>query len=65
MEDGNYLEYFLKLIFIGVWLLYNVVLVSAIQKSGSVMCIHRSPRFWISSPFRSAQSIEQSSLAIQ
>ena len=50
------------LIFIGVQLLYNVVLVSAVQPSESVIHIHISPLFWISFPFRSPQSTEQSSL---
>ena len=36
---------FLKLIFIGVQLLYNVVLVSAVQQSESAICIHTSPFF--------------------
>ena len=45
--------YFYFLIFIGVQLLYNVVLVSAVQQSESAICIHISPVFWISFPFRS------------
>ena len=53
---------FFKLIFIGVQLLYNVVLVSAVQQSESAICIHISPLFWISFPFSSPQSTEQSSL---
>ena len=32
--------YFLKLVFIGVELIYNVVLVSAVQQSQSYTCIH-------------------------
>ena len=51
-----------KLIFTGVQLLFNVVLISAVQQSESAIHIHISPLFWISSPFRSAQSTEQSSL---
>ena len=51
-----------KKIFIGVQLLYNVVLVSTVQQSLSAIRIHISPLFWISFPFRSAQTIEQSSL---
>ena len=41
--------YFFKLliIFIGVWLFYNVVFVSAVQQNESVI----SPLFWISFPF--------------
>ena len=37
---------------------YNVVLVSALQKSESAIHIHISPRFWISFPFRSPLSTE-------
>ena len=47
---------------IGVQLLYNVVLVSAVQQSESAIHIHISPSFWISFPFRSPQTTEQSSL---
>ena len=47
--------------FIGVQLFYNVVLVSTVQQSESAMCIHISPLFWISFPFRSLQITEQSS----
>ena len=36
---------FLKLIFTGVWLIYNVVLVSAVQQSESVIHIHTSTLF--------------------
>ena len=55
----------LKTMFIGVWLLYDVVLVSAVQQSESAACKHRSLLFWISFPFRSPQSIEKSSLFYQ
>ena len=60
----EYTYYFLfslflsKLIFIGVELLYSVVLVSAVQQSESAICIHISPLFYISFPFRSPQSTE-------
>ena len=37
--------FFLKLIFIGVQLIYNVVLVSALQQSESVIHIHISTLF--------------------
>ena len=43
-------SHFLKLIFIGVQLLYNVVLVFAVQGSKSAMCIHMSPPAWASLP---------------
>ena len=56
------IDTFFKLIFVGGQLLYNVVLVSAVQQSASAVRIHISPLFWISFPFRSPQSIEQSSL---
>ena len=36
---------FLKFIFIGVSLLYNIVLVAAVQQSRSAVCIHISPPF--------------------
>ena len=38
------------------------MLVSAVQQTESTMHIHISPLFWISFPFRSPQSTEQSSL---
>ena len=50
------------LICIGVQLLYNFVLVSVVQQSEFGICIHTSLLFWIYFPFRSPQSIEQSSL---
>ena len=59
--DTNILFY-LFIYFIGVQLLYNVVLVSAIQQSESATRIHISPLPWISFPFRSPESTEQSSL---
>ena len=43
---------YIYIIFIGIQLLYNVVLVSTIQQSESVMHIHKSISFWISFPFR-------------
>ena len=49
--------YFLK-IFIGVQLLYNVVLVSTVQQSETAIHIHISPLFWISFLFRSPQGTE-------
>ena len=49
-------------IFIGVQLLYNVVLVSTVQQSESAIRIHICPLFWISFSCRSLQSTEQSSL---
>ena len=47
---------FLLLIYIRAELLYNGVLVSAIQKNESSICLHISPLFWISFSFRSPQS---------
>ena len=43
-------------------MLYNVVFISAVQQSESVICIHIFPLFWISFPFRSPQSTELSFL---
>ena len=40
----------LKKNFIGVWVLYNVVLVSAKQLSESAICIHIFPPSWVSLP---------------
>ena len=51
-----------KLVFIGVYLLCNVVLVSAVQKTESAIHNDISPPFWTSFPFRSPQCIKQSSL---
>ena len=44
---------FFKLIFIGVYLLYSVVLVSTTQQSESATHGHLSLLFWISFPFSS------------
>ena len=49
-------------VFIGVQLLYSVVFL-AVQQSESVTCIHISPLFQISFPFRPPQSTEQISLS--
>ena len=46
-------------------LLYDVVLVSAIQQGESAVCLHISSSFWISFPFRSSKSIEQIPRAVQ
>ena len=54
-------EFFLKNKLFGVYLIYGVMLVSAVKQSESVTRIH-TPLFWTSSPFRSPQSIGQSSL---
>ena len=52
-------------------MLYNIVLVSAVQQSESAVCIHISPFFWAflpsrppSHPFRSPQSTKLSSLLL-
>ena len=58
-EHPYFLFYF---IFIGVQLIYNVVLVSGVQQSESVIHIHISTLFQILFPYRSLQRIEQSSL---
>ena len=51
-----------KKIFIGIQLIYNVVLFPAVQQSGSVIHIHRSTLLLDSFPIRSLWSTEQSSL---
>ena len=51
-----------KKIFIGVQLIYNVVLVSGAQQSESVIHMHISTLFQILFPYRPLQSTEQSSL---
>ena len=59
---------FLKKNFIGVQSIYNVVLVSGVQQSESVIHIHISTLFFfflILFPYRLLQSIEQSSLCYQ
>ena len=53
---------FFQLIFIGVWLLYSVVVVSAVQQSESSPHMHIFPLFWIYFTFSLPQSIELSSL---
>ena len=60
-SDSLSILFFFQLIFIRVYLLYNVVLVSSVEQSESAMCIHVT-LFWISFSFRLPQSIEQSSL---
>ena len=50
------------LIFIGLLLLYNAVLVSTVQQSESVMHTHIATLFKNSIPVWSLQSIEQSSV---
>ena len=64
LPKGMSLLYFYFLIFIGVQLIYNIVLVSAIQQSESVLYIyiHLFPPFQIDFPDRSLQSQQQSSL---
>ena len=54
--------YIYIIIFIAVQLIYNVVLVSGVQQSESVMHIHIPTLFEILFPCRSLQSIEQCSL---
>ena len=43
--------FFYWFFFIGVQLLYNVVLVSVVQWSDSTICVHISPPSWTSLPF--------------
>ena len=44
------------LIFIALYLLYNVVLVSIVQQSDSASHMPLSPLFWIAFPFRAPSS---------
>ena len=39
--------------FIGVWLVYGVLLVSTVDQSEAALPVQVSPPFWISLPFRS------------
>ena len=56
------LSNFFNLIFIGIQLIYNVVLVSGVQQSESIIHIPISTHFQILFPYRALQSTEQSSL---
>ena len=47
-----------KKFFIGVWLIYNVMLVSGVQQSESIIHIHISTLFKILFPYRPLRSIE-------
>ena len=47
------------LLFIGVQLIYNIVLVSAVQQSESVIQKHISTLFLFFVPYRPLQSVEQ------
>ena len=53
---------FIYLFSIGVQLLYTAMSISAVQQNETVMHLNISPLFWISFPFRSPHSNEQSSL---
>ena len=55
---GNVYVLYKYLNFIGVQLIYNVVLVSDVQQSDSVIHIHIFIVFQILFPYRSLQSIE-------
>ena len=58
-QQGKYFYFFnFLLIFIGVSLFYNVVLVSNVQQSESAIRIHIFPLFWVPFPFRSPQNTE-------
>ena len=46
-QSNGFSTIFLKLIFIGVWLIYNVVLVSGVQQSDSVIHIHIATVFYL------------------
>ena len=53
-----------SLFYIGVYLINNVVLVSGVQQSDSVIQIHIFILLQILFPFRLQQNIEQSSLLV-
>ena len=55
-HGGQGTVYLFSSVFIGVELLYHVVLISAVQQSESARFTHISPLFWISFPVRSLQS---------
>ena len=55
-------QLYLKKTLFGMWLLYNVVLVSTVQQTESAVLTRVSPLFWISFPFGSLQSTEESFL---
>ena len=57
-HGGQGTVYLFSSVFIGVELLYHVVLISAVQQSESARFTHISPLFWISFPFRPPQSTE-------
>ena len=57
-----FLTIFIFKIFIGVYLTYNVVSVSGVQQSESVIHMHTSTLFKILFPYTSLQSTEKSSL---
>ena len=59
---SNFLLFKKNLFYIGVSLINNIVLVSGVQQSDSVIHIHVSILFQILFPFRLLQNIEQSSL---
>ena len=57
----DFMDWFLLslfLIFIGVYLIYNVVLVSGVQQSESVIHTLKSTLFQILFPYRLLQNIE-------
>ena len=62
LKKKSAVSFVLILCFGRVWLLDNVVLVSTVWQSESATCIRTSSLLGISFPFRSPQSLEQSSL---
>ena len=57
--------HFLKLIFIGVWLLYNVVLASTAQQNESAVHTQISPPFWTPSHLGYHSALGRALCAIQ
>ena len=56
---------FFKLVFIRVWLLYNVASVSTVQQSDSAICVYISPLFLISSHLDNHRALSRVPCVIQ
>ena len=66
LENSHGFLSFSKLIFVGIYLLYNIVLVSAVQQNVSAIHLHTQPTpFWISFPFRSPCALSRVPWVIQ
>ena len=66
LENSHGFLSFSKLIFVGIYFLYNIVLVSAVQQNVSAIHLHTQPTpFWISFPFRSPCALSRVPWVIQ